>query len=138
MAKVSKGPTTGAKFDLDLQLGQVGEELVRSLALAREAGTIESKRDQRAWQTGNVFVEFAKWDGHQYVPSGITITEAAWWSFAIDNSAGDIEVVVLTSVERLREIYRDHRNRYGTVKGGDGGLSVGVLVPLISLVNPNQ
>lgn len=110
-------------FRWDLEVGQLAE---RWLGEILSGNTIEVKRDFRASQTGNVFVEFFC----RGKPSGLATTKATHWAFILDD-----ETVVLLPTEKLKKIAREaHRSR-GAVMGGEGNLSRGVLIRVERLVN---
>ena len=89
------------RFDIDLRRGQVGEENVTSLLGAISHGTIEVKTDYGAHLTGNVYIEYQKEDRDgNWVPSGISVTEAEWWAFSFDGA------VVFIQTERLKDLCR--------------------------------
>jgi hypothetical protein len=75
-----------SSFDLDFEYGQYGEQLVEELLTGGK--TIEVKRDRKWKDTGNLYVEtecyFVKRNG--WFPSGINVTEAAYWAFVLEDS----------------------------------------------------
>lgn len=107
-------------FRHDLEVGQVGEKALASILLNK---TIEVKTDFGTQKTGNLFVEYHS----RGKPSGIATSEADYWCFIISNHQ-----LVIIETERLKEICREHWDR--RVKGGDSNTSLGVLVPVISIV----
>jgi hypothetical protein len=122
-------------FDKDLRFGEANEDSVaRVLCLSKT----EMKRDKKAHETGNLFVEIGRSHGG---PSGINVTEAEHWVFTVgplDNPAAEVNVIVPTA--RLREITKYFHSIKGSVDGawGDGDYSqgVGVLVPWDALCCP--
>ena len=83
--------------------------------------TVEVKRDLRASSTGLAAIEIA----YRGRPSGLAASVAALWQ--LDTGA---EVFIVTT-GRLREIVNAGPFRH--VRGGDGGLSDLILVPLVEL-----
>ena len=61
------------KFDIDLEYGQVREELVANMLQNKK---IEVKSERDKWQkTGNIAIEYESYGK----PSGINATEADYW-----------------------------------------------------------
>jgi hypothetical protein len=75
-----------SSFDLDFKFGQYGETLVEELLT--DGKTVEVKRDRRWKDTHNVYVEtecyFVKRNG--WFPSGLMVTEAAYWAFVLEDA----------------------------------------------------
>ena len=75
-----------SSFDLDFAFGQYGETLVEELLT--NGKTVEVKRDRRWKDTHNVYVEtecyFVKRNG--WFPSGLEVTEAAYWAFVLEDA----------------------------------------------------
>lgn len=116
--------SSGFGFKYDLALGQERENVLAQ-ALGDDA-KIELKSDSRSQQTGNIFVEVSS----RGKPSGIMTTEADWFVYELR----EIETFVLMRTGRMRELVEDRMAKYGTVTGGDGGTSVGVLLRVNQLV----
>ena len=115
-------------FDKDLHFGEANENSVAKILCLSK---IEIKRDRKAHETGNLFVEIGRSPGGA---SGINVTEAEHWVFTIgplDNPAAEAYLIVSTA--RLREITKYFHSIHGSVEGawGDGDYSqgIGVLVP---------
>lgn len=70
-------------FDIDLRYGQEGERLVAAFLSGFLDGTVEVKRDARAAETGNVYIETEchRRDGWQ--PSGIRASQATYWALVV-------------------------------------------------------
>lgn len=89
---------------------------------------LELKSDQKARETGKVFVEF-KQHGRA---SGIATTQSQWWTVEVET-----DVFVTVKTERLkalaREAWKDPRNRK---RGGDHDAYEGILVPVEWLTRP--
>lgn len=89
-------------FDLDLAIGQEGEQLVRELLTG--GLTVEVKRDLRWKDTGNIYIETRCWSDRKKVwyPSGLSSTKAAYWAFVLEKTTvlvptETLKVVVLRS-----------------------------------------
>lgn len=85
-----------SEFDLDLEFGQEGENLVKELLT--NGSTIEVKRDRRWKETGNLYIETEcfytgneKW--HQ---SGLSVTKAKYWAFVLE------EAILIVPTDALR------------------------------------
>lgn len=115
---------SGAGFDLDLQEGQIKEELLKQL-IGGVGYRVEVKWDRRAKDTGNVFIEYRQ----KGRPSGIAITEADWWAIFFDEDAA-----VWLRTQRLLWLARESWNAGNRVAGGDYDRYEGVLIPLADLV----
>lgn len=74
-------------FDLDLAIGQEGEQLVRELLTG--GLTIEVKRDLRWKDTGNIYIETQGWSKSksEWYPSGLSVTKAAYWALVLEDGA---------------------------------------------------
>jgi len=112
---------------LDLSRGEVKEELVRRL-LTRHADalSVEVKGDYVAQRTHNHYVEFEA----RGRPSGIDVTEAAYWAVALDD--GTVILAPTDKVSRLVD---------GAIEDGDVSFmnrgshpTKGALIPLSRLV----
>lgn len=92
-------------FDHDFKKGLVGENLVNTFLKALEGGTIETKTDSRAWETGNVYVETWHYQGSEdnKKQSGINTTKADFWAIASPNGTG---FIVITT-EALKEVIKE-------------------------------
>ena len=107
-------------FDLDLSFG---EEKERELARALGDCHFESKADQKARITGNVFVET-----HQKGrPSGINTSHAGWWAFEVYD-----ERWILIRRTALKALAQSAPPK----DGGDFNQYHGRLVPVDWLVQP--
>lgn len=89
--------TNLSSFDLDFEYGQVGESLVFDLLAGKR--TVEVKRDRRWVETGNIYIEtdcyFTKYQA--WKPSGLSVTEAGYWAFVLEDSV----VIIPTNVLRF-------------------------------------
>lgn len=87
--------TNLSSFDLDLSYGQEGETLVQDLLT--QGKRVEVKRDRKWKDTGNVYVEtecyFMKLK--DWAPSGLSVTEAEYWAFVLEDSVFMVPTDVL-------------------------------------------
>ncbi len=109
-------------FRYDLKVGQIEEEWLGELLQSK---TLEVKRDFRASQTGNVFVEFFC----RGKPSGIATTQANHWAFILDDG-----IVIMLPTERLKDLAREAAKAGDIVLGGDNNTSKGALVKVARLI----
>jgi len=103
-------------FKFDLFIGQSYETQLSKLLGKR----IEVKRDFRALETGNIFVEYES----RNKPSGIATTEAEYWCYWLSE-----EHCILIKTERLKELCRKYLNTNRDTIGGDSNTSKGILLP---------
>ena len=125
-----RSATYEPRFDLDLERGQVKEQLVRRLLSNDDDHlTVEVKADYKAQGpqgTGNHFVELSA----RGRPSGIMVTESDYWAVALENGA-----VVMVPVERMRELVSEALAEGRTARMSNGSHPTeGALVPLAKLV----
>lgn len=121
----------GNKFDLALKAGEEFEDFFRGLVAN---ATVECKKDYVARETGNLFVEFEC----RNKASGLSVTQADWWAFGIVGADGNVERIVLVSTSWLKRECRRLFRLGRIAKGGDDGLSRGVLLPLTSVGREGQ
>jgi hypothetical protein len=113
-------------FAWDLAVGQMAE---RKLAHILEEEKIEVKVDRFAYVTGNIAVEYEC----RGKPSGIAITKASYWCFAIHSANNELIAHIIVDTKRLKKVSRKFY-RKGNVKSvGDKGVSRVVLIPLVHL-----
>lgn len=79
-------------FDIDYRRGLVGEELVGSFLESVAGSTIEVKTDYRAWDTGNLYIETFQEIRGEWVPSGLNISKADFYSFAGPTGEGFLTI----------------------------------------------
>lgn len=120
-------------FDVALEGGKEWENMLRDLLAS---GEVECKRDYRAHETGNVFVE-VECRGNA---SGLSTTEAEWWVFGVCNAAGDIETFLAASVPWLFVKRKEWTQLKKWIAGGekdDAGqqVSKGFLVRVADFAN---
>lgn len=116
-------------WDVDKARGEEAEELWRKTRTMLASGTAEVKRDDRALQTGNFFIEHACKTSRGWMDSGLKTTKAHTWVFVC------WPITVALPVWILRQLHAD------AIKKGDlAECSVGshptkgVLIPVSSLL----
>lgn len=117
-------PSHDIQFARNLIEGHDGEQLIKDALLKGEV-----KRDYRAGETGNVFVEHIS----RGKPSGISTTESDYWIFCLSCSEFNDEVFIGISTDRLKRLLDSIK---WEVNGGDNNSSKGKLVPLTKLIKP--
>ena len=103
------------KFDLDLQYGQVREDIVSDMLQNKK---IEVKSERGMWMdTGNICIEYQCYGR----PSGITTTEADYWfhNLCVEE---DIFATLVFKVDNLKKII-DNLDSKRSVSGGDHNAS---------------
>lgn len=93
------------RFDLDMKVGQRGESHALAIIDGIQNGTVEVKTDERAADTGNLYVEFAHKSRGKWVPSGIAKTQALYWCYVL---YGD-ELALFVPTDVLKEYAEKHR-----------------------------
>ena len=113
------------KFDIDLEYGQVREQLVADMLQDKK---IEVKSEKDMWQkTGNICIEYESWGK----PSGIKATEADYWFHNL--CVGDNEFCTLVFKTDVLKTIVDKLDTFKTVSGGDHKASRMFLVNLQKL-----
>ena len=107
-------------FRYDLKVGQVAEELLAELLTNKK---IEVKRDLRAIETGNIYVEYFS----RGKASGISKSEADFYCFCFGDTYHLIETLILKN--RCRKYLNTNRDK----SGGDSNTSKGILLPITEL-----
>ena len=103
------------KFDLDLQYGQVREDIVSDMLQNKK---IEVKSERGMWMdTGNICIEYQCYGR----PSGITTTEADYWFHNLCINE-DIFATLVFKVDNLKKII-DNLDSKRSVSGGDHNAS---------------
>lgn len=87
-------------FDIDLAHGQQAEMFVSDIIAALRDQTAEVKRDDRAAQTGNVYIEYECLRGGEWQPSGISTTKALVWVFVLGGLALAAPTATVAEVAR--------------------------------------
>ena len=108
-------------FRFDLAVGQTYENQLAEL-LGKK---IEVKRDFRATETGNIFVEYES----RNKPSGIATSEADWWCYWLSETH-----FIVMSKDELKVLCRKYLGTTRDVSGGDSNTSKGILLPLIEFI----
>jgi hypothetical protein len=122
-------------FDKDLLFGQAREDAFLRRVLG---GTyLEHKSDQRARETGNLFIEYETSTHSRGLgeirPSGISVTKAELWAIEFDDDSW-----IFCPTERIRHLKDEAVHRAMTVWGGDYNRFHGALVPLVWVVRAPQ
>ena len=99
------------KFDLDLQYGQVREQMVADMLQNKK---IEVKSERDVWQrTGNIAIEYECYGK----PSGINATDSDYWFHNLCIGEDTFATLVFNTKSLKRIIDKlDHKK---TVSGGD-------------------
>jgi hypothetical protein len=81
-------------FDLDLTVGQAGEQAVANLLTIE---TVEVKTDLRWKETGNLYIETMCWYNatNSWGLSGINVTKATHWAFNMEGTVLLVETPLL-------------------------------------------
>ena len=108
-------------FRYDLEVGQVAEA---GLADTFENKKIEVKRDLKAKDTGNIFIEYES----RGKPSGLASTQSDFYCFVVE----DLHIMLPTS--QLKDIARSYIGTGRDVRGGDNNTSKGILLRLKDLI----
>lgn len=127
--------STTKKFDIQLGQGLVNERRLAEIFKAAKIEKIELKSETWLWERkGNICIEF-RWNGE---PSGIAATEADYWVHELRRDGATL-CYLMFPVERLKELARAayKEGRYSE-KGGDGGRSCNVLIPLSWVLAPTH
>ncbi len=103
------------KFDLDLEYGQVREDVVSEMLQDKK---IEVKSERGMWMdTGNICIEYQSYGK----PSGIAATEADYWFHNLCIGE-DIFSTLVFKVDNLKKII-DNLDSKRSVSGGDHNAS---------------
>lgn len=121
-------------FDKDLLFGQAREDAFIRTVLG--GAFVEHKADEKARETGNLFIEFetsALPDGFgEKTPSGIAVTTSQRWAHEIDDDCW-----ILMPTERIMRLVDTVRGGYGkSVWAGDFNRFHGALIPWSWLLRP--
>ena len=108
-------------FRYDLEVGQMAEA---GLADTFENKKIEVKRDLKAKETGNIFIEYES----RGKPSGLASTQSDFYCFVVE----DLHIMLPTS--QLKDIARSYIGTGRDVRGGDNNTSKGILLRLKDLI----
>ena len=113
-------------FKHDLEVGQVGEQLLGSILSSK---TIEVKRDSWICKSGNIAIEYES----RGKPSGIATSEATYWAIIFSGEYND-EMILIIEIERLKKIARQYFLKGKTKAMGDNNTSKAVLIPIKELM----
>ena len=119
------GKYTAENWDIDLLRGINGEAEVLDIL----AGKIEVKTDFKAHKTGNLAIELESYGK----PSGIQTSEATWWLFNIQIPNKKPLLLIIT-LERLRQIANKYAHQGKVIMGGDNYSSKLVVVPFSEVI----
>lgn len=119
-------------FDIDLEYGQSREDALETF-LTDSNMKIEVKSDEKAKETGNIYVEYKQRKGSEWVDSGIAVTEADIWAVEVRS-----DNFVLLSTDKMKELAKRAYEQGKTVSGGDHNNTKGILVPIEWLVREPQ
>lgn len=117
------------RFDIDFAYGAEGEAWVAAVGRGAGNGKTQVKRDARALDTGNLYVEYACRRRDGWAPSGIRDpkSEAESWVFVL----GDSGFAVVVAIDVLRRIADVCRAQGRLAEERDGECPTkGVLIPL--------
>lgn len=114
-------------FDLDLEIGEQGEAVVR----AGLTGKVEVKTDRRAHETGNLYIEiwqFSNPDRSDKRPSGLSTTTADWWITTAPSGIGFIAI----KVDELKALIKanNYRQTAQPIVSDNTNGSIGLLIPV--------
>ena len=110
-------------FDIDCEFGEIGQ---KELADIFQSAKIEVKRDRKAWRTGNICIEYRQ--GIESRPSGISTTKSDYYCYIFTKDNKSL-VYVIISVERLKEIVKEHFQPDNIIIAGDN-YNRSVLIPI--------
>lgn len=79
-------------FDHDFRRGKVGENLVNSFLASLAGGTLETKTDYRAHETGNLYIETQQEINGEWVWSGLIISKSDYYCFAGPKATGFVSI----------------------------------------------
>ncbi len=118
-------------FDRDLRAGQQAEAFVFNMldSLGRGSSQVEVKT---CWSR-DYFVECYHRPLNEWVPSGLSVTTADVWCFALADKTNRIETVLFVATERLRQWVRTQLDAgvQWTEAGTDGSCPTrGLWVPV--------
>lgn len=123
----SKAELSG--YDIDLQFGLMQEQKIADLFKGK--GKIEVKAERGMWKTtGNIAIE-VRFEGRK---SGLSTVDADWWMHLL-TSDGDIDMIIMIPVEKLRKITSNMymKGDARLVYGGDKDKSQLALLPIKKL-----
>ncbi len=115
------------RFDINLLEGKLSEDKWADLLK-----TVEFKKDYRAWETGNIAVEYMN-NGKK---SGISVTEAEYIAYVLVDKDQKENVAIFVKTEIFKAMCRKYvGDEKRDVKGGDNYHSHLILLPVEELLN---
>lgn len=94
-----------SRFDISWKYGQQGEALVRHICGEINTGRVRIEVKRKRRDDGKFYVEMAHDPGRtgHYLPSGLSVTEAEFWWFAVADTGLGLTVgtaLLKTAIER--------------------------------------
>ena len=108
-----------SNFEYDLKIGNIGENLLAEILSNKK---VEVKYDQKAKDTGNLYVEL--WSRGKW--SGISTTKAEYVAFVVEGTG----LIIIFETTKLHKLIKIIIKENTLVKGGDSNTSQGVLLKL--------
>ena len=117
-------------FDIDLDFGKKGEELI--LEIFEGNSKIEVKTERDRWmETGNIVIEYR----YKGKPSGISVTKAKWWIHILSLD-GKMKFSFIFPVDvlkrKIKSMLADKTARL--TMGGDENMSSLALLPIKEVI----
>jgi hypothetical protein len=88
------------EWDRDYRRGQQGELFLDEIVRGMRDGTVEVKTDDRAVDTGNLYIETECLRQGEYKPSGLATTKAQVWLFVVGGFSITVPTVHLRRWEQ--------------------------------------
>lgn len=124
-------------FDIDYRRGLVGEDLVGSFLESVAGSTIEVKTDYRAWDTGNLYIETFQEIRGEWVPSGLNISKADFYSFAGPTGEGFLTIPKDSLIEVVKATGRPvHMQRSSSTSRDTKGFLIRVTDVVARILAP--
>lgn len=84
-------------FDIDFRFGKDGEDTVANILSVE---TVEVKRDDKWFSTGNLYIETECYynRSNSWQPSGLSVTKASHWAFVLD------DLVIMFPTDKLKKV----------------------------------
>lgn len=105
------------RWDLDYEVGRQAEMWVSDIREALKSDSIEVKRDRRAAETGNVYVEYQCKKRGKWEPSGIATTTAKLWMFVLVES----EFGFVITTDTLKKVARAAKRNPNNIRKEEDG-----------------
>ena len=88
-------------WDHDFRRGNQGELFVLEIVQRLTNGTVETKRDDRAMETGNLYIETECYRiaFGEYLPSGLSESKAELWAFVVGPGLLVVPAGILRAIE---------------------------------------